>query len=300
MAVITRSAHPEALWPGIKAWFGKQYAAYPSEYDKVFEKDTSNKSYEKIVETTGFGLAPVKSEGASVAYDTDGQGVVTTLQHVVYALGYIVTREELDDDLYTEVSEQRSKALAFSMNQTREIVHANILNRALNSSYTGGDGVALVSASHPTRAGNQSNLLTAADLSEASLEDAAKTVRKVQNARGLRIMVKPKRLIIHTDQAFNAQRILKSELRQGTANNDINAMKALGTIPEVMAMTFLTSDDWFIQTDVPEGLMSLVRNDVELTKDQDFDTENAKAKARMRFIAGWGDWRCLFGNDASA
>jgi hypothetical protein len=297
MAVITRSAHPEALWPGIKAWFGKTYNQYPSEYSKVFEKDTSDKSYEKIVETTGFGLAPVKSEGGAVAYDTDGQGVVTTLQHVVYALGYIVTREELDDDQYKQVSETRSKALAFSMNQTCEIVHANILNRQQNSSYVGGDGVALVSASHPTRAGNQSNLLTAADLSEAALEDAAKTVRKVTNARGLRIAVRPKRLIITTDDEFNAQRILKSELRVGTANNDINAMKALGTFDEVMPLTFLTNNaQWFVQTDVPEGLMTLWRNEVELTKDQDFDTENAKAKARMRFVAGWGDYRCIFGN----
>lgn len=297
MAVITRSAHPEALWPGIKAWFGKQYNQYPSEYEKVFEKDTSDKSYEKIVETTGFGLAPIKAEGAAVAYDTDGQGVVTTLTHVVYAFGYIVTREELDDDLYKQVSEGRAKSLAFSMNQTCEIVHANILNRAGNSSFVGGDGVALVSNAHPTRAGNQSNLLTAADLSEASLEDAAKTVRKATNARGLRIAVRPKRLIIHTDNEFNAQRILKSELRVGTANNDINAMRVLGTIPEVMPMTFLTtSDDWYIQTDVPEGLMTLWRNEVELTKDQDFDTENAKAKARMRFVAGYGDFRCIYGN----
>jgi hypothetical protein len=300
MAVITRSAHPEALWPGIKAWFGKQYNQYPSEYDKVFEKDTSDKSYEKIVETTGFGLAPVKNEGGSVVYDTDNQGVVQTLTHVVYALGYNVTKEELDDDLYKQVSESRAKALAFSMNQTCEIVHANVLNRALNSSYTGGDGVALVSSAHPTRSGNQSNLLTAADLSEASIEDAAKTVRKVQNARGLRIMVKPKRLIIHTDQIYNAQRILKSDQRSGTANNDINAMKTLGTIPEIMPMTFLTSDDWFVQTDVPEGLVSYWRDEVQLTKDQDFDTENAKAKARMRFTCGWGDFRCIFGNDASA
>lgn len=297
MAAITRSAHPEALWPGIKAWFGNQYKSYPVEFSNVFEKDTSGKYAEKIVEATGFGLAPIKSEGSSVAYDTDGQGVVTTLTHVVYALGYIVTREELDDDQYKEVSEARAKALAFSLNQTTEIVHANILNRAFNSSYAGGDGVELCSASHPTRSGNQSNHLTDADLSESALEDAVKTVRKVQNARGLRIAVRPKRLIIHTDDQFNAQRILKSELRMGTANNDINALKALGSIPEIMPMTFLTDNDaWFVQTDAPEGLMSLWRNEVELTKDQDFDTENAKAKARMRFVAGWGDFRAIFGS----
>jgi hypothetical protein len=297
MAAITRSAHPEALWPGIKAWFGKMYNEHPAEWSNIFEKDTSDKYAEKIVETTGFGLAPIKSEGGSVAYDTDGQGSVTTLTHLVYALGYIVTREELDDDLYKEVSERRAKALAFSMRQTAEIVHANILNRAFDTNYPIGDAAAMCSASHPTRAGNQSNLLTAADLSESALEDAVKTINQVKNARGLRIAVRPQRLIISTDDEFNAQRILKSQLRQGTANNDVNALRVLGSIPEIASNHYLTDmDAWFVQTDAPEGLMSLWRNEVELSKDQDFDTENAKAKARMRFCAGIGDFRAIFGS----
>ncbi|MDB5584310.1 MAG: hypothetical protein JWR80_9486 [Bradyrhizobium sp.] len=297
MAVITRSAHPEALWPGIKAWFGKTYKEHPAEWSAIFEKDSSEKAYEKVVETTGFGLAPIKTEGSSIAYDTDGQGSVTTLTHVVYALGYIVTREELDDDLYKEVSERRAKGLAFSMRQTTEIVHANVFNRAFNSSYVGGDGVELCSAAHPTRAGNQSNLLTAADLSESSLEDAVKTINQVKNARGLRIALRAQRLIISTDDEFNAQRILKSNLRQGTANNDTNALRVMGSIPEVVSNHYLSDmDAWFIQTDAPEGLMSLWRNEVELTKDADFDTENAKAKARMRFATGYGDFRSIFGS----
>lgn len=297
---ITRSAHPAALWPGIKAFFGNMYNEHPQEWMGVFEKDGSDKAYEKVVETTGFGLAPIKAEGGSVAYDTDAEGVTNTLTHVVYALGYIVTREELDDNQYKRLSERRAKGLAFSMRQTAEIVHANILNRAFSASYLGGDGVALCSDSHPTRSGNQDNLLTAADLSETALEDAVKQVNAVKNARGLRIAVKPRRLIIHTDEEFNATRILKSELRVGTANNDINAMRVLGSIPEIKPMHFLTdSDAWFLQTDVPEGLLSYWRNEVELTKDQDFDTENAKAKARMRFAAGWGDFRALFGSAGS-
>lgn len=294
---ITRSAHPSALWPGVKAWFGRMYNEHPAEWSRIFEKDTSNKAYEKVVETTGFGLAPIKSEGASVAYDTDGEGITSTLTHVVYALGYVVTREELDDNLYREVSERRAKGLAFSMRQTAEIVHANILNRAFSSSYTGGDGVALCSNAHPTRAGNQSNLLTAADLSESALEDAVKTINQAKNARGLRIAVRPRRLIISTDDEFNAQRILKSELRVGTANNDINALRVMGSIPEIVSNHYLTDmDAWFVQTDVPEGLLSYWRNEVDLTKDQDFDTENAKAKARMRFATGWGDFRSVFGS----
>lgn len=297
---ITRSAHPSALWPGIKAWFGKNYNEIPMEWQSVFEKDSSEKAYEKVVETTGFGLAPVKSEGGSVAYDTDAEGITNVLTHVVYALGYIVTREELDDNQYKSLSERRSRGLAFSMRQTAEIVHANILNRAFSSSYTYGDGKALCASDHTTRSGNQSNLLTAADLSESSLEDAVKTLHAVKNARGLRIAVKPRRLIIHTDDMFNATRILKSELRPGTANNDINAIRAMGSIPEIVPMHFLTDTDaWFVQTDVPDGMLSYWRNEVELTKDQDFDTENAKAKARMRFAAGFGDWRCMFGNAGS-
>ncbi|MGE5566165.1 MAG: hypothetical protein ACM3YN_08425 [Parcubacteria group bacterium] len=294
---ITRSNHPSALWPGVKAWFGKTYAELPAEYTQIFEQGTSDKYKEDLVETTGFGLAPVKGEGSGVAYDTDAEGYKTSLTHVVYGLGYIVTREEMEDGQYKEASERRAKSLAFAMRNTIEIVHANFLNRAFSTSYPIGDGAALLSASHPTRAGNQSNLLTAADLSETALEDAVKTVMQTKNSRGLNVAARVKRLITYTDEVFNATRILQSQLRQGTANNDINAIKALGSIPEVVANHYLTdADAWFIQTDVPEGLQTLWRRKVEFTKDNDFDTENAKAKATMRFTAGTGDWRALYGS----
>lgn len=297
---ITRSAHPSLLWPGIKAMFGQMYNEHPAEWSRIFSKESSDKAYEKVVEATGFGLAPVKTEGGSVSFDTDAEGVTNTLTHVVYGLGFIVTKEELEDNQYKVVAERRSKALAFSMRQTAEIVHANILNRAFNSSYAGGDGVALCSDSHPTLNGNQDNLLAAADLSESALEDAVKQVNGARNARGLRIAIRPKRLIIHTDDEFNATRILKSELRQGTANNDINAIRVMGSIPEIASNHYLTdADAWFVQTDAPEGLLSYWRREVELTKDQDFDTENAKAKATMRFAAGFGDFRCLYGSAGS-
>lgn len=297
---ITRSAHPALLWPGIKAMFGQMYSEHPAEWSRIFEKDGSDKTYEKVVEATGFGLAPVKSEGGSVSFDTDAEGVTNTLTHVVYGLGFIVTKEELEDNQYKVVAERRSKALAFSMRQTAEIVHANILNRAFSSSYVGGDAVALCSDAHPTLSGNQDNLLTAADLSESALEDAVKQINGAKNARGLRIAIRPKRLIIHTDDEFNATRILKSELRVGTANNDINAMRVMGSIPEMASNHYLTdADAWFIQTDAPEGLLSYWRREVELSKDADFDTENAKAKSTMRFSAGWGDFRCLYGSAGS-
>lgn len=296
MTVITRSAHPRLLWPGIKALFGHKYNEQPAQWSQIFEKRDSDKAYEKVTEITGFGLASTKGEGASVSYDSEGEGVTSTFTHVVYGLGYIVTKEELEDNLYQEVASRRSRGLAYSMKQTAEIVHANILNRAFDSNYTGGDGVELCSASHPTRSGNQSNLLTAADLSESAVEDAVKRIRQVTNARGLKIMVKPQRLIVSTDDEFNATRIFKSDLRQGTANNDINAIRVMGSIPEIVPNVFLTDmDAWFVQTDAPEGMLSMWRREVELSKDADFDTENAKAKATMRFAAGWGDFRSIFG-----
>lgn len=300
MTVITRSAHPSLLWPGIKALFGHKYNEQPAQWSQIFEKRDSDKAYEKVTEITGFGLASTKGEGASVSYDSEGEGVTSTFTHVVYGLGYIVTKEELEDNLYQEVASRRSRGLAYSMKQTAEIVHANILNRAFDSNYTGGDGVELCSASHPTRSGNQSNLLTAADLSESAVEDAVKRIRQVTNARGLKIMVKPQRLIVSTDDEFNATRIFKSDLRQGTANNDINAIRVMGSIPEIVPNVFLTDmDAWFVQTDAPEGMLSMWRREVELSKDADFDTENAKAKATMRFAAGWGDFRAIYGASGS-
>ena len=296
MAAITRSNHPSALWPGIKAFFGNSYKDLPAEWSQIFERETSDKYKEELVEVTGFGLAPVKSEGASISYDTDSEGYKSTLTHVVYGLGYVVTREEMEDNQYKVVSERRSRALAFSMRTTAEIVHANYLNRAFSSSYLGGDGVALCSSAHPTRSGNQSNLLTAADLSETAVEDAVKAVMQMKNNRGLNIAAQVKRLIIPTAEAFNATRILESQLRVSTANNDVNAVKAMGVVPEVVINHYLTDTDaYFFQTDIPEGLKSMWRREVALEKDSDFDTENAKAKATMRFAVGSGDFRAIFG-----
>lgn len=291
---IARSNHPSALWPGVKGWFGKTYSELPAEWSKVFEKGTSDKYKEEMVETTGFGLASQKSEGAAITYDTDSEGYKSTLTHVVYASGYIVTREENEDNQYKAVSERRARALAFSMRSTAEIVHANYIVDGFTTN--GGDGVPLFSASHPTRSGLQSNLLTAADLSETAIEDAVKAVMVMKNNRGLNIDGAVKRLVIHPYEAMNATRILESQLRPGTANNDVNAIKAMGLVPEVVSMRRLSDTDaYFFQTDIPEGLMSLWRREVALEKDSDFDTENAKAKATMRFSVGSGDWRCAYG-----
>lgn len=295
--IITRSAHPEALWPGVKKWFGLNYDKVPTTWSKIFERMDSNKYQEKVVEGTTFGLAPVKTESAPIQYDSDQQGYTSTFTHVVYGLGYIVTEEELEDNLYDEVSRVRSANLSWSMRTTAEFVHANVLNRGFDTNYPIGDGAALFSASHPTLSGNQSNLLTAADFSEAAMEDATKAAWRIKNNRGFPINAAVRRLVISPEDAFNATRILNSVLRSGTPNNDINALNAMGIVPDVVVSKYLTDTDaWFVQTDVPNGLLSMWRREVSLSKDNDFDTENAKAKATMRFSAGCGDWRGTLGN----
>lgn len=297
--VITTGNHPKALWPGMRKFWGREYSEHPVEWKQIFEDSSSEKNYEEDTEVTGFGLATVKNQGAAVSYDSESQGPTKRYTHVTYGLGYIVTREELEDNLYEVVSKRRIKALAFAIRQTEEIIAANILNRAFNSSYTGADGKELVATDHPTLSGTQSNeLAVAADLSEASIEDLAIQIMNAQNSRGLRIALMPKKLIVSPSEAFNAERILKSTLQSGTANNDINAIRSMGVLPGgVVVNHYLTNgDDWFIQTNCPNGLMRFTRRGTEFRQDSDFDTDNAKAKSTLRFSVGWTDWRNIFGS----
>jgi hypothetical protein len=300
--VITTGNHPAALWPGVREWFGRNYNEHPTEYTDIFSVAKSTKNYEEDVEVTGFGLAGIKSEGNGVSYDSESQGITKRYTHVAYALGFIVTKEELDDNQYKEKAFRRSKSLAFSMRQTREIVGANVLNRAFTSAYAGGDGKELLATDHPTLDGTQSNELTvAADFSEASLEDLLIQMHNAKNSRGLRISVKARKLIVPPALVFEAQRVLKSELRVGTSDNDLNAMRSMGMLPEGFVVNhYLTDTDaFFVKTDVDNGLMWFDRIATELSNDNDFDTMNAKAKAYMRFSAGWTDWRGLFGSPGS-
>ena len=297
--VITTGTIPKALWPGMHAFWGRDYEQHPQEWKELFSEEKSEKAYEEDQEVTGFGYAPVKNQGEAISYDSETGGPSNRYTHVVYGLGFIVTKEEMDDNLYVKVSGRRTRALAFSMRQTEETVAANVFNRAFNSSYTGGDGKELLATDHPTVNGTQSNeLTTAADLSEASIEDLGIQIMEAKNSRGLRISIMPKALIIPPSLAFDATRIVKSSQQSGTANNDVNAIRTMGLFPDGIVINhYLTdSDAWFIKTNVPNGLTRFTRRGTSFGKDGDFDTDNVKAKATMRFSVGWSDWRCLFGS----
>lgn len=299
MGVISTSNHPKALWPGVKAWFGRTYAEHKTEYTDLFDVESSDKAYEEDVQVTGFGLAPVKSEGAAITYDSETQGYTKRYTHVAYAMGYIVTREELADNLYETVSRRRAQALAFSFRQTRENVAANVYNRAFNSSYTGGDGKELLATDHPSLAGDWSNeLATPADLSEASLEDLIIQIMGATNDRGLKISLMPRCLIVPRQEWFNANRILKSTLQPGTANNDVNVIRATNALPEGIKVNhYLTdADAWFLRTNAPRGMIHYEREIDEFMQDNDFDTYNAKAKKYERYSFGWTDPRALYGS----
>ena len=297
--VITTGNHPKALWPGMRKFWGREYDEYKQEWSDIFEAQTSEKNYEEDTEITGFGLAPVKAQAGAVSFDSESQGQTKRYTHVTYGLGYIVTREEQEDNLYEVVSKKRIKALAFSVRQTEETVAANVLNRAFNTSYTGGDGKAMIVSDHPSISGNQSNVLTtAADFSEASLEDLIIQMMQAKNSRGLTIKVMPQKLVVPPGVAFDAERVVKSTLQSGTANNDINATKSMGLLPGgVVINHYLTdADAWFLTTNVPNGLIRFTRRATEFKQDNDFDTENAKAKATLRFSVGWTDWRGIYGS----
>jgi hypothetical protein len=301
-AVITRSNHPDALWPGVLQWFGLEYDQFPDVYPEIFDTIDGELATERLIEATGFGLARPKTESAPIAYDADGEGYATLATPSVLGLGYQVTREELEDNLYSEVSMPRAESLAFSMHTTIELIHANIFINGFSGSYVYGDGQPLFSASHPTKSGAQSNLPTVnADFSEASLEDMIKRVYLAQNSRGLQISLQPRKIIVSAADMFNATRVLESQLRTSTANNDINAIKQMGLVPEgAVVNPYLgveTTQAWFLQTNVKKnkGLVSIWRRYPELEKDNDFDTENLKAKTTARFVASVGDWRCCFG-----
>ena len=299
MAVITSGAHPKALWPGIKAWWGRTYDEHEEEFPALFDMDTSGQSYEEDVQVTGFGLAPVKPEGTGIKYDSEVQGYVSRYTHVAYALGYIVTWEELRDSKYEVVSKRRAQALAFSMRQTKENVAANVYNRGFNSNFVFGDAVELFSTAHPTLSGDQSNhLTTAADLSEASLEDLIIQIMGATNDRGLKVSLMAKGLCVPRQLWFEANRILKSTLQNDTANNALNVLKATNALPDGIKVNhyFSDPDAWFLRTNAPRGQIGYTREPVDFSQDNDYDTKNAKAACYERFSFGSTNFRGTYGS----
>ena len=300
--LITTGSHPKALWPGVHAFWGQVYNAHPTEYTDLFEQLDSGKAYEEDVQITGFGLAPVKAEGASVSYDSEVQGPVARYTHIAYALGYKVTYEELKDNLYETVSMRRSQANAFSINQTIENIAAAIYNDAFTGNvFLNADGVALCSASHVnTTGGTYSNALTpAADLCEAALEDICIQIMGVQTDRGLLVSVMPTSLHIPRQEWFNANRILQSVLQPDSASNNINVLKATNAFPGGVKLNhyFTAAHAWFVRTNCPNGMQMYWRDRPEFDQDNDFDTKNAKAATYMRFSVGNTDPRALFGSN---
>jgi phage major head subunit gpT-like protein len=297
--VMTTGAHPKDLWPGVAAHFGHKYDEHNMEYMQCFDQEGSDKAYEERVKLSGFGLAPTKTQGASITFDDAQQEYVSRITNITYGIGGIITREAIEDGQYESLSTRVAGYIAFSIRQTLENVAANVLNRAFNSSYVGGDGTELLATDHPVTVGTFSNeLATPADLSEAALEDLLIQIMQASNSRGLKISLTGKKLIVPPPLVFEAQRITESSLRSGTANNDLNALKDMGMLPDgVVTNHYLTDPDaWFIKTNCPEGLICQNRRNAEFGQDNDFDTENAKMKGTVRKGFGWGDPLGLFGS----
>ncbi|MBK8117456.1 MAG: Mu-like prophage major head subunit gpT family protein [Candidatus Accumulibacter sp.] len=302
--VITSSSFAKLLWPGLNAIYGKEYNDYAVEWDKLFEKNTSDKAYEEDLGLSSFGLAVVKPEGSPISYDTERQGFTSRYNHVVYALGFIITREIYEDDLYGKVGAQKAKALARSLRQTKEIVAANVYNRAFTAGYTGGDGIVLCSTAHLNVAGGtySNKIATDADLSEAALEQAVIDIAGYRDDRGLLIAAKPEKLVIPYQLQFEAKRILNADGRVGTDLNDPNVLKQSSIFNQVIVNHYLNStgnDDWFILTNVKDGLKYFERRGDQFEMDNDFDTENAKFKATARYSFGWSDPRGLYGSQGA-
>jgi hypothetical protein len=297
---ISRAQLLKELLPGLNALFGLEYAKYGEEHKEIFETETSERSFEEETKLSGFSAAPVKNEGSAIAYDNAQEAWSARYQHETIALGFSITEEAIEDNLYDSLSARYTKALARSMAYTKQIKAANVLNNGFNSSYTGGDGVELFSTLHPLVSGgvNSNEPGTPADLNETSLEAAVIQIAQWTDERGLLIAAKPKKLIVPTALMFVATRLLETNLRVATADNDINALKNNGSIPGGYSVNhFLTDPNaWFLTTDVPNGLKHFVRTPLQQSMDGDFDTGNVRYKSRERYSFGWSDPLGIFGS----
>jgi len=296
---ISRSQLVKELEPGLNALFGLEYKNYANEHAEIFDSENSDRAFEEEVMLSGFGNAAVKPEGSSVNYDAATETFTARYTHETLALAFSITEEAIEDNLYDRLASRYTKALARSMANAKQVKAANVLNRAFNSSYTGGDGLELCSTAHVIVAGTFKNeLSTAADLNETSLEQALVDIGVMKDERGLKIAAKGVKMIVPNDLQFVAERLMKSAKRTGTADNDINAVVSMGMIPQGYVVNhYLTdSDAWFIKTDVPNGLKHFVRAPIKTNMEGDFETGNVRYKARERYSFGWSDPRGIFGS----
>ena len=296
---ISRAQLLKELVPGLNALFGMEYARYEQEHAEVYESESSDRSFEEEVKLSGFGAAPVKGEGAAISYDAAQESFVARYNHETIAMGFSITEEAMEDNLYDSLSARYTKALARAMAHTKQVKAMEPLNNGFTT-YQSGDGVTLFSTAHPLVSGgtNSNRPTTAVDLNETSLEAAVIQVSKWTDERGLLIACRPRKLIIPSDLQFVAHRILQSELRPGTADNDINALRVIGVVPEGHAVNhYLTDTDaWFLMTDVPNGMKHFDRVSMETSMDGDFDTGNVRYKARERYSFGVSDPLGIWGS----
>jgi len=285
------------LEPGLNALFGLEYDRYENQDKEIFDSESSDRAFEEEVMLGGFANAAVKPEGQGVSYEDAQETYTARYTNETIALAFALTEEAVEDNLYDKLSTRYTKALARSMANTKQVKAANILNRAFNASYLGGDNKELCATDHPTLSGDQKNeLSTAADLSETSLEQMLIDIADMKDERGLKIALRGMKMIIPVNLQFVAERLMKSAGRVGTADNDINAIKSMGMVPEgYVVNNFLTDTDaWFIKTDAPNGLKHFVRAPIRTAMEGDFDTGNVRYKARERYSFGWSDWRGIF------
>ena len=301
---ISRAQLLKELLPGLNALFGLEYARYGEEHKELYETEKSERSFEEETKLSGFSAAPVKNEGSAIAYDNAQEAFTARYNHETIALGFSITEEAVEDNLYDSLSARYTKALARAMAYTKQVKAASVINNGFSSSYVGGDGVALFSTAHPLVNGatNSNRPSTNADLNETSLENAVIQIAAWTDERGLLIAAKPRKLIIPPALQFVATRLLETSLRVGTTDNYINALKNNGSIPEGYTINnFLTdTNGWYLTTDVPNGLKHFERTALTNSMDGDFDTGNVRYKARERYSFGWSDPLGMFGSPGSA
>jgi hypothetical protein len=301
---ISRAQLLKELLPGLNALFGMEYARYGEEHKEIYESETSERSFEEETKLSGFSAAPVKNEGSAIAYDNAQEAWSTRYTHETIALGFSITEEAVEDNLYDSLSARYTKSLARAMAYTKQVKAAAVINNGFSNTYPGGDGVSLFNANHPLVSGgvNSNTPATQADLNETSLEAAVIQIAAWTDERGLLIAAKPKKLIVPPSLMFVATRLLETELRVGTNDNDINAIKNNGAVPEGYTVNhFLTdTNGWYLTTDVPNGMKHFVRTPLQNSMDGDFDTGNVRYKARERYSFGWSDPLGMWGSSGSA